>query len=96
MKMFYGASTIPPDGKSAVGAILEKSRRYVDLYGDGAVVFLYGCGEKLARELAEIQVSVMDSGGATGNSALRNHLSLHALQEHQRTWCADNDGNILL
>lgn len=94
--MFYGASTIEPDGRSAVGAILEKCRRYVDLYGAGAVVFLYGCGDKLASELAEIGVSVIDSGGARGNPSSRNHLSLRAMQEHQRSWCGDNDGNILL
>lgn len=101
--MFYGASTIEHDGKSAVGSIIEKCRRYVDLYGEGAVMFLYGCGDKLARDLAEIRVSVMDSGGAitttttTGNSSTsRNRLSLHAMEEHQRSWCGDKYGNILL
>lgn len=95
--MFYGASTIEHDGKSAVGAILDKCRRYVDLHGDGAIVFLYGCGDKLARDLAGIRVSVLDGGGARGLSTTRkNHVSLQAMQTHQRTWCGDHDGNILI
>ena len=96
--MFYGASTIEHDGKSAVGAILDKCRRYVDLYGEGAVIFLYGCGEPLARDLAAIRVSVLDAGGARAEDTVpkKNHLSLQALQAHQRTWCADKNGNILM
>ncbi len=95
--MFYGASTIEHDGKSAVGAILDKCRRYVDLYGEGAIVFLYGCGDQLARDLAAIRVSVLDAGGAKRHSSVRkNRLCLQALQAHQRTYCSDESGSILI
>ncbi|GAX12785.1 hypothetical protein FisN_15Hh264 [Fistulifera solaris] len=97
VKMFYGASTIEHDGKSAVGAILDKCRRYVDLYGEGAIVFLYGCGDQLARDLAAIRVSVLDAGGAKRHSSVRkNRLCLQALQAHQRTYCSDESGSILI
>ena len=87
-KMFYGASTIPHDGRSAVGSILSKQKKYVKLYGEGAIVFSQGCGEKLAVELDAIGVTAL---GCIGNP----DIDLKDLKRHQRTWCGDKNGNIL-
>lgn len=86
-KMFYGASTIPHDDKSAVGNILSKMRKYVELYGEGAIVFMQGCGDRLASELAEIGVTALSCTGID--------INLSPVKRHQRTWCADQNGNIL-
>ena len=86
-KMFYGASTIPPDSKSAVGCVLPKMKKYVASFGPGCVVFMQGCGEGLATELDEI--------GVTALSCLGTSVNLKAVHAHQKTWCADKNGNIL-
>jgi Protein of unknown function TPD sequence-motif len=86
-KMFYGASTIPEGKKSAVGTILPKMRIYVKLHGEGAIVFSQGCGESLASQLAEI--------GVTALSCSSHEFDFSKLQSQQRTWCADQHGNIL-
>jgi hypothetical protein len=86
-KMFYGASTIAHDGKSAVGCLMATARKYVRVYGQGAMVFMQGCGERLAAELAEVGVIALDCSG--------NTVSLGIVEDHQRTWCGDNNGNIL-
>ena len=92
VKMFYGASTInADDGTSAVGCLLATARKYTRLHGDGAMLFLYGCGERLAQELRQLGVLVLD--GSAG--CRENGLVLDPVQAHQRTWCADEDGNIL-
>jgi hypothetical protein len=84
-KMFYGASTIPPDGRSAVGRILETAEKYHTAFGPGAMVFSYGCGEGLASELKERGVIALDAHG----------LDLTAMQDLQRQWCATEEGTIL-
>lgn len=84
-KMFYGASSIPAATSNAVGCILPKARDYVAHYGTGAIVFMYGCGEELARQLAEIGVVALDGRG----------LDIQRVVEHQRGWCGDSMGNIL-
>ena len=84
-KMFYGASTIPSNTPNAVGTILPKMQEYVNLYGTGAIVFMYGCGDVLARQLLELGVIALDGRG----------LELRIVEEYQRTWCADALGNIL-
>ena len=84
-KMFYGASTIPPNTPNAVGAILPKMKEYVSLYGPGAIVFMYGCGDVLARQLSDIGVIALDGRG----------LDLRRVEKSQRKWCADERGNIL-
>ena len=86
-KMFYGASTIPPDKKSAVGSILPKVKQYVKLYGEGAIVFSQGCGAKLAQELADV--------GVTALSCFSPEFDMTELHNQQRTWCGDKNGNIL-
>ena len=86
VKMFYGADTIEPDGKSAVGSILPKSQTYCKLFGPGAIVFLQGCGERLARALSQIGVMALDPDP---------QVDLEPLWAQMRTWCADADGNIL-
>jgi hypothetical protein len=86
-KMFYGASTIAHDGKSAVGCLMKTAKKYVRLYGQGAMVFMQGCGERLAAELAEVGVIALDCSG--------NTVSLGIVEDHQRTWCGDKNGNIL-
>lgn len=87
-KMFYGASTIPVDGKSAVGSILPKMKKYVKAYGPGAIVFSQGCGAKLAQELDEIGVTAL-------NCFSQPEFDLSQVQRQQRTWCGDKKGNIL-
>lgn len=86
-KMFYGASTIPQGDKSAVGSIVWKMKKYVKLYGEGAIVFSQGCADKLARELEEI--------GVTALSCFNPDIDLCEVRRHQRTWCGDARGNIL-
>ena len=86
--MFYGASTIPHDEKSAVGRILSKQKTYVKLFGEGAIVFSQGCGERLANEL--------DAIGVTALCAIGNpDIDLQHMKRHQRKWCGDRSGNIL-
>ncbi|CAB9521024.1 expressed unknown protein [Seminavis robusta] len=85
-KMFYGASTIR-DPRGAVGSIPAKMKKYVEFYGQGAIVFSQGCGDALAAELAEIGVTALNCSG--------NEFDFSDLHRHQRTWCADQQGNIL-
>mmetsp|Transcript_36121 Transcript_36121/g.79065 ORF Transcript_36121/g.79065 Transcript_36121/m.79065 type:complete len:349 (+) Transcript_36121:30-1076(+) len=84
-KMFYGASTIPEGSQNAVGLIMPKMRKYVELYGPGVIVFSFGCGERLAQHLASIGVVALDA----------HPLDLSEMEEQQRTWCADDQGRIL-
>uniref|UniRef100_A0A6U3TC93 Uncharacterized protein n=1 Tax=Ditylum brightwellii TaxID=49249 RepID=A0A6U3TC93_9STRA len=86
-KMFYGASTIPPDTQNhAVGNILRTATKYRSLYGPGAIVFSFGCGELLAKRLWEdCGVLVLDA----------HPLDLKNMERHQRRWCADDRGMIL-
>lgn len=86
-KMFYGASTIPPDNRSAVGSILSKMRKYVQMFGEGAIVFKEGCGDQLAEELAKI--------GVTALSCSDRDIDLSGVKRHQQKWCADKKGRIL-
>jgi hypothetical protein len=85
VKMFYGASTIPENTPNAVGTILSKMKQYVRLYGTGAIVFMYGCGVSLARKLLDIGVIALDG----------RMLDLKLVEDYQRCWCADENGNIL-
>ena len=84
-KMFYGASTIPHDTPNAVGTILSKVKQYVSLYGHGALVFMYGCGDQLAKQLLDVGVFALDG----------RCLDLDEVVRHQRQWCSDARGNIL-
>ena len=84
-KMCYGASTIPTNTPNAVGAILPKMKEYVSLYGTGAIVFMYGCGDVLATQLLELGVVALDGRG----------LDVRIVEEFQRGWCADSRGTIL-
>jgi hypothetical protein len=89
VKHFYGASTICADGKSAVGSILAKAKKYVDFFGGGgAIVFGYGCGEVLAAELALLGVVALGCGPV----AVHN---MAALDQHMATYCGDEKGRIL-
>ena len=85
-KMFYGASSIPNDGSSAVGKLLSMAQKYVDLYGNWVMIFAYGCGQELASKLYQMGVLAMDA----------SPCDLSLLEEQQRTWCADQDGTILI
>ena len=87
VKMFYGASSIPHGSKGAVGSVLATAQKYVEYFGEGAIVFMMGCGEKLAAEINDIGVSVLDCSG--------NTVSLDEVHDHQRIWCADANGQIL-
>ena len=85
-KMFYGASTIPDGTKGAVGNLLRTARKYFAEYGPGAMVFMYGCGKDLAEKLRQEGVLVLDCSGT---------VNLEPVHDHQRTWCANGNGQIL-
>ena len=87
-KMFYGASTIPTGAIGAVGSILPKVKRYVQHFGTGAIIFMQGFGDRLAQELADEGVT------ALSGSVLPKRL-LSQVWDHQKTWCAREDGKIL-
>jgi len=83
-KMYYGASI--HDGASNNGkAILSTARKYVENYGPGAFVFLYGCGSTLKGQLSDMGISVLDSGP----------LNLTKMEDQQRRWCANESGRLL-
>jgi hypothetical protein len=88
VKMFYGASTIPHESKGAVGSVLKKIQKYVQLFGSGAIIFMQGCGDRLAQELNEEGVSVLDCCHPAS-------VDLTSVLNHQKTWCSDNSGRIL-
>jgi hypothetical protein len=58
--MFYGASCIPNDNKSAVGCILTTATKYVKCHGPGAIIFLYGYGTQLENQLLQLGVIPLD------------------------------------
>jgi Protein of unknown function TPD sequence-motif len=88
-KMYYGASTIPAGKRNgAVGTVRSTAQKYVDAFGEGAMLFMMGCGDGLASDLGEIGVSVLDAADAAT-------VSLEEVHKHQRTWCANGDGAIL-
>jgi hypothetical protein len=87
VKMFYGASTIPAGTKGAVGNILPKVSKYVDAFGQGAIVFMHGCGDQLAEELSAVGVTPL-CGAAIPNRLMKR------VWRHQRAWCAKG-GSIL-
>ena len=84
-KNFYGASSIPLDGKSAVGNLLSTAERYVQRYGPGMMVFAYGCGNELSSKLKAKGVIALDA----------SPCDLTNLENQQKTWCADKLGRIL-
>lgn len=84
-KMFYAASTIPDGSKNAVGCLLQTARRYVETHGPGAFVFSFGYGARIKSVLEAEGVFVLDS----------KPLNLKQMREHQRSWCANNWGQIL-
>jgi hypothetical protein len=77
-KMFYGASTIPLDGKSAVGKLLMTASKYVDKFGPGAIVFCGGCGDQVAFKLKEVGVIALDAD-AVDLSRLDAYRELHGV-----------------
>jgi Protein of unknown function TPD sequence-motif len=85
-KMFYGASTIAHGTNSAVGSLMASAQKYVAAFGPGAIVFMYGCGDRLAADLAQVGVLVLDCSDS---------VPLDIVQDHQRTWCANQQGDIL-
>lgn len=85
-KMFYGASTLPQDGKGAVETLHSTACKYVHYYGPGAIIFLYGCGHELALQLQSLGVMALDA----------TSIPIDRVLEQQKTWCADNKGNILI
>ena len=88
-KMFYGASTIPRGKKGgAVGQVLDKAQKYVEMFGTGAIVFMMGCGQVLGDQLREIGVTVVDCSS-------HEDFDLRPVHDHQRTWCANDEGEIL-
>jgi Protein of unknown function TPD sequence-motif len=88
VKMFYGASIVPnDDNASAVGSLTKIAKKYTSAYGRGAFLFMYGCGDVLARYLESLGVVVLDCSGG--------FVDLEPVREHQRTWCGNADGMIL-
>lgn len=86
--MFYGASTIEPDGRSAVGRLGDTCKKYVQAYGPGAIVFMQGFGERVAETLSDLGVTALNCSSPTT-------VALEPVYTHMRTWCADDEGNIL-
>jgi hypothetical protein len=84
-KMFYGASTIELGSHGAVGGLLATAKKYVAAHGQGAFVFFNGYGEELEQKLYEEGVLVLDAGP----------LDLRSVFDHQKTWCANGNGDIL-
>jgi hypothetical protein len=84
-KMFYGASTIPDGTKNAVGGLLRSATKYVDRFGPGAFVFSCGYGSQLKRALEDKGAIALDA----------RPLNLQKMKEHQRSWCANDRGQIL-
>lgn len=61
-KHFYAADSVSSgDGKSAVGRVLQTVEKYVALYGPGAIVFAYGCGEALGAAIEARGAIVLDA-----------------------------------
>jgi hypothetical protein len=87
--MMYGSSTIPQNNKCAVGKILKTAQKYVKWFGPGALCFMHGCGESLAAELALIGVMALDCSS-------REAVNIDAVEAHQRTWCGDKNGQIVM
>jgi hypothetical protein len=85
-KMYYGASTIPQDGKSAVGTLQATARKYVKTFGPGAMIFMYGYGDQLAAVLKKEGVIALDGS---------KEINFEAVRTHQRTWCANAKRQIL-
>ncbi len=83
-KMFYGASTIPSGTAGAVGSILPKVKKYVDKFGTGAIIFMHGCGDLFAEELAV-------SGVTAVNGSIIPRRLLKRVWDHQRLWCAKDN-----
>lgn len=88
VKMFYGASTIAQDNRSAVGCLMQTARKYVKLHGPGAMVFIYGCGDQLAMELNNEGVMVLDCSS-------KDTVQLDGVDAHMRTYCSDSNGRIM-
>ncbi|KAJ1478592.1 hypothetical protein T484DRAFT_1817035 [Baffinella frigidus] len=84
-KQFYGAATIKQDGKSAVGKLCGKAKRYVAQLRPGAIVFAYGCSAELAAQLAADGVLALDAAP----------LNMARVEAQQAMWCADAAGRIL-
>lgn len=84
-KMFYAASTVPDGTNNAVGCLLSTARRYVQVHGPGAFVFSFGYGVRMKSVLEAEGVIVLDA----------RPLNLKRMEEHQRTWCANDRGQIL-
>jgi len=84
-KMFYGASTIPDGSKNAVGALLRTVRRYIEAHGPGAFIFCFGIGIRIKNLLEAEGAVVLDA----------KPLDLSEMRDHQRTWCANDRGQIL-
>lgn len=85
VKMFYGASTIPAGTPNAVGTILPKMQKYVERFGTGAIIFMYGFGVELAEQLNQVGVLALDA----------RHIDLTRVEQQQRSWCTDKKGTVL-
>ena len=87
-KMFYGASSIPHGTGGAIGTIRAKMERYVKAFGPGAIVFMQGYGDQLAKDLDVVGVTTL-SGASIPRPLIQR------VWDHQVTWCANSDGRIL-
>jgi hypothetical protein len=86
--MFYGASTIEQNNKSAVGCLRRTAQKYARIYGPGAMVFLHGCGDRLSAELCNDSVMTLDCSGT-------DMFNFDELEEQMRTYCSTPNGDIL-
>jgi hypothetical protein len=87
IKHFYGASSIDPDGRSAVGKIPQKAAAYKANFGNGAFLFAYGCGAEFKRRLPQ-GVLVLDS----------SHLDMTETHRRMALYCRNTgvDGPSIL
>lgn len=86
--MFYGASTIERDGKSAVGNILNTAEKYTRFHGPGAMIFFQGFGDVIGQLLIERGVIPLDC-------VTQENIKHKRITRHQLTWCADKKKKIL-
>lgn len=88
IKMFYGAASLPWDSTAgAIGGLQRMAEKYTRLFGTGAVFFWNGCAQELEKKFKHLGVVVLDNTCGMVDAS--------TVEAHQRTWCANENGEIL-
>jgi hypothetical protein len=87
VKSFYGVYS-EASSASAAGRLIPTARKYVKLFGPGAIVFMHGCDERLTMELRNEQVLTFDA------SSLKE-IDLSRVDAYMSTYCGDDRGHVL-